>query len=70
MVVFTVKDNGPGIPAKIQARIFEPFISYGKSTGSGLGLSIVKKIVESHNGEIRFTSQANKGTTFRIFIPL
>lgn len=41
-----VLDNGPGIPRRFRTQFFEPFVSYGKAEGSGLGLTIVKKIVE------------------------
>ncbi|MBF0398789.1 MAG: response regulator [Desulfobacterales bacterium] len=68
--VFIAKDNGPGIPEHIQATIFEPFVTHGKSHGTGLGMAIVKKIVESHGGKIEFETQKNIGTTFNVLIPL
>jgi signal transduction histidine kinase len=64
-----VSDNGCGIPPEYQRNIFEPFITH-KNNGSGLGLSICQKIVESHNGTITFKSQVNKGTTFYITLPI
>jgi len=64
-----VKDNGIGIPEKIRARMFEPFVTFGKSNGTGLGTAIVKSIVEAHQGTIRFESSTNRGTTFYIWLP-
>jgi signal transduction histidine kinase len=64
-----VWDNGLGIPPEIQKSVFEPFVSYGKSEGSGLGLTIVKKIVEDHGGEIYVDGRRGTGTLFKISIP-
>jgi len=64
--VFTLADNGPGIPEEIRATLFEPFVTHGKSKGTGLGMAIVKKIVEEHGGTIRFETETGKGTTFFI----
>ena len=63
-------DNGGGIPESVQAKIFEPFFSHGKSAGFGLGMSITKKIVDEHLGKISLESEKGKGTTFIIQIPL
>ena|GEM_PF-6852960 len=63
-----IEDTGPGIPAEIRERIFEPFFSTRKA-GTGLGLAIAKKIVEAHGGRIRFVS-TDKGTIFRLFLPI
>lgn len=63
-------DSGKGIPANIQARIFEPlFTTKPKGEGSGLGLSIVKKIVERHAGLIQVNSQPGE-TVFSVFLPV
>ncbi|HXF49704.1 MAG TPA: hybrid sensor histidine kinase/response regulator [Verrucomicrobiae bacterium] len=64
-----VRDNGPGIPAEIQGKIFDPFFTHGKSKGTGLGLSICEKIVKAHGGKIEFSSEAGVGTTFNILLP-
>ena len=64
-IYITVTDNGTGVAPAHQSRIFEPKFTT-KSSGMGLGLSIVKKIVENHNGKIYFHSDINMGTTFII----
>lgn len=67
--VLRISDNGKGIPPEIQERFFEPFVTYGKSKGTGLGSAIVRSIVNAHNGTITFTTEAGKGTTFEISLP-
>ena len=51
-VTIAVSDNGPGIPEPIRNNLFHPFVSYGKENGTGLGLTIVQKIVQDHGGSI------------------
>jgi nitrogen fixation/metabolism regulation signal transduction histidine kinase len=63
----TVVDNGPGFPAQILSRAFEPYVTT-KSRGTGLGLAIVKKIVDDHGGEIRLAN--NHGGEVSIWLPL
>jgi signal transduction histidine kinase len=72
VVRFEVADTGVGIPAEHQAAIFERFyrVPGADSGGAGLGLFIVKEIVEAHQGHVGFTSEAGKGTTFWFTIPL
>ncbi|HEY5511326.1 MAG TPA: ATP-binding protein [Prolixibacteraceae bacterium] len=68
----TIKDNGIGFEPQFSERIFEVFQKlHGKDVyaGTGIGLAIVKKIVENHNGIITATSELNKGATFDIYIP-
>jgi signal transduction histidine kinase len=64
-----VWDNGPGVPRAIQDSIFQPYVSYGKADGRGLGLAIAKKIVEDHGGEIYLDAGTETGTLFKITIP-
>jgi signal transduction histidine kinase len=64
-----VSDNGKGIPEEIRNTIFEPFVTYGKKRGTGLGTAIVKSIVEAHRGRIRFETASGCGTTFFIILP-
>ena len=67
-VIINVADNGKGINNEDKEKIFEPKFTT-KSSGMGLGLPMVKNIVEAYNGTINFTSQLNKGTVFKIVIP-
>ncbi|PJZ61152.1 sensor histidine kinase, partial [Leptospira adleri] len=69
-VVVQIEDNGPGIPQKIQDRIWDPFFTTkDQGEGTGLGLGIVKGIVEKHKGKISLTSVPGK-TIFRVELPL
>ncbi len=68
-VLVTVGDNGSGIPPEIQEKLFTPNFTT-KSSGMGLGLSIVKKYVEGANGRIWFRSDPGEGTEFNIEFPL
>jgi signal transduction histidine kinase len=69
-VVLEFLDTGSGIPEEIRHRIFEPFFSYGKPQGIGLGMSIARKIVEEHGGKISLTSEVGHGTRIRFVLPL
>lgn len=68
-VEIKIYDNGPGIPEAIKEKLFEPFVTYGKRTGTGLGTAIAKSIVNAHQGEITYESEDQKGTTFYIKLP-
>ena len=68
VLTLTVADNGPGIPVDIRDKFFEPFVTHGKSDGTGLGTAIAKSIVTAHRGEIEFTTSA-EGTIFTIRLP-
>lgn len=65
-----VEDNGSGIPAEELAFVFDRFRKSPDSKGSGLGLSIVKSLVEAHGGEIEITSKLNQGTIVSFTLPL
>ena len=67
-VVIKVADNGKGISNDDKGRVFEPKFTT-KSSGMGLGLPMVKNIIEAYNGTITFTTQLNKGTVFKIIVP-
>ncbi len=64
-VVLVVRDNGPGFPAEILARAFEPYFTT-KSRGTGLGLAMVKKIVDEHGGDVRLANRDGHGAEVRI----
>jgi len=67
----TISDTGIGMDLKIVERIFDPFFTTKKgSAGTGMGLSVVLGIVESHGGMITVDSKESEGTTFRIFLPI
>ena len=67
-VVLTVADNGPGIPAEMLDRIFNPFFTT-KDTGTGLGLAIVHQIAESLGGNIQATNRSEGGAVFAMRLP-
>jgi signal transduction histidine kinase len=64
-----ISDNGGGIPQEICERVFEPNFTT-KTSGSGLGLAICKKIIEAHDGTIRFETRENEGTDFFVDMPI
>ncbi|MCK4997566.1 HAMP domain-containing protein [Candidatus Pacearchaeota archaeon] len=75
MILFSITDQGIGMDAKSQERIFEPFFQaeqtiYRKHQGTGLGLAIIKGIVESQGGKVWLNSIVGKGTTFYFTLPL
>ena len=69
-LVIVLADTGPGVPEEVRDTIFEPFVTHGKAHGSGLGMAVVKSIVEGHGGAVSFETEAGRGTSFRIQIPL
>jgi two-component system, NtrC family, nitrogen regulation sensor histidine kinase NtrY len=68
-VKIEVKDNGKGVPIENKDHIFEPKFTT-KTSGMGLGLSIIKKIIENYNGTITFESEIGVGTTFLVSFPI
>jgi nitrogen fixation/metabolism regulation signal transduction histidine kinase len=66
--LLSIMDNGNGIPKEIEDKVFEPKFTT-KTSGMGLGLGIVKNIIKSHEGTIRYVSKKGKGTTFIISLP-
>ena len=69
-LVFSISDNGNGIPKEYQDKIFEPFVKIAAERGLGLSLALAKRIVEIQGGTIQLTSEEGKGTTFTITLPL
>jgi signal transduction histidine kinase len=73
--VISVRDTGMGIPSEEQSRLFDRFFRSQRASeqavpGVGLGLTIVKAIVEGHGGTIDLESTEGRGTTFRVRVPL
>ncbi len=69
VTTLSIEDEGGGIPQEVQHRIFEPFFSYGKSEGIGLGMLIAKKVAEEHGGTITVTSEEGVGTCVAFELP-
>jgi signal transduction histidine kinase len=67
-VLLEISDNGPGMSPEIQSQIFIPFFTT-KQKGTGIGLSIVRKIINMHGGNIHVSSLEGKGSTFVIRLP-
>ena len=65
-----IEDNGPGIADAVRDRLFEPFVSHGKENGTGMGLTVVQKILQDHGGDVAVEQTSPSGTTFRVNIPL
>jgi len=66
----SVHDSGVGIPPSMRERLFTPFFTTKGLQGSGLGLNVVKTVVEEHRGQITVLSEPNLGTTFSLYLPL
>jgi signal transduction histidine kinase len=64
-----IADTGKGIPQKYLDKVFDPYFTYGKPSGTGLGLALAKKIVEDHHGRIEIHSIEGKGTEVDIYLP-
>jgi two-component system NtrC family sensor kinase len=68
-IMVSISDTGCGISDDIKARIFEPFFTTKiRGEGSGIGLDIVNKIIDKHQGNIEIESEVGKGTTFKVFL--
>lgn len=67
--IITFCDNGPGIPAEIIPRLFEPFVST-KEKGAGLGLAMCRQIIARHGGQIRALAEVERGAQVRILLPV
>ena len=68
-VVLEVVDTGKGISLEAQKRLFDPFFTT-KASGTGLGLSIAARILEKHGGTLEYQTEVNRGTTFRLILPV
>ena len=67
-VLLRVTDDGPGIPAQLRNRLFDPFVT-GRIGGTGLGLAIVQRAVQAHRGLVLVDSQPDRGTVFSVLFP-
>ena len=68
--VIEVRDNGCGMNEEIQRNIFTPFFSTKKTRGAGLGLTLTARIINVHGGNVTVESEPDRGTTFRIHLPI
>ncbi len=68
-VVVEIADTGPGLPAAVQERLFEPFAASTSQNGSGLGLAISREIARAHGGEVELLATGDQGTTFGVRLP-
>jgi signal transduction histidine kinase/CRP-like cAMP-binding protein len=64
-----LSDTGIGMSPEIKSKLFEPFFTHGKKYGTGLGMAIVKKIIDDHDGSIQVQSEEGVGTSFTILLP-
>jgi len=69
-VEISMTDNGRGIPESIREDVFQPFVTYGKEDGTGLGLAVVQKIVRDHDGKVMVETTGKSGTTFKVILPI
>ncbi len=69
MARIDVSDTGPGIPKEVLEKLFTPFFTT-KARGTGLGLAVVKKVIERHKGKVEIETEQGKGTTFKLYIPI
>lgn len=64
-----ITDDGPGVESSIRDKLFQPFVSYGKENGTGLGLTIAQKIVQDHHGSLQLESSVPGRTVMQIVLP-
>jgi signal transduction histidine kinase len=65
-IYVTISDNGPGIPASIRKTLFEPFVTAGKPNGTGLGLTMARRIAEEHHGSVWLADSNQEWTVFTL----
>lgn len=71
-LVLELRDEGPGVPAEIRERVFEPFVTLGKKRGTGLGLAVARRFVEDHGGSLDLLPSPEppaQGACFRLVVP-
>jgi signal transduction histidine kinase len=67
--VITIADSGPGVPEKLQARLFQPFAGSGRPGGAGLGLAIARELAQGHGGDLVLKSTGPTGAVFELRLP-
>jgi signal transduction histidine kinase len=65
-IYVTILDNGPGIPASVQRTLFDPFVTAGKPNGTGLGLTLARRVAEEHGGSVGLEKSNREGTIFTL----
>lgn len=70
VTVIEIADDGPGLPAKVQDKLFQAFAGSGRSGGTGLGLAIARELVRGHGGDIALQKTGAEGTVFRLSLPI
>jgi signal transduction histidine kinase len=65
-IYVTISDNGPGVPASVRRTLFDPFVTAGKSNGTGLGLTLARQIAEEHGGNVCIEESNRDGTVFTL----
>lgn len=68
-IVITLEDDGPGLPARVRADLFRPFVGGGRRGGSGLGIAIAHDLIRAHGGDIVLIRTGPDGTGFRLTLP-
>ncbi len=64
-----IADHGPGVPEELRERLFDPYVTAGKSNGTGLGLALVRQTIEAHGGRVRHEPTPGGGATFVVTLP-
>jgi signal transduction histidine kinase len=65
-IYVTISDNGPGVPASVRRTLFDPFVTAGKHNGTGLGLTLARRIAEEHGGSVRLEESNRERTVFTL----
>jgi signal transduction histidine kinase len=65
-IYVTISDNGPGIPASVRRTLFDPFVTAGKPNGTGLGLTLARRIAEEHGGSVCLEESNTERTVFKL----
>jgi signal transduction histidine kinase len=69
VTILRVRDNGPGVPASVQEKLFQPFAVSTRSAGAGLGLAIARDLARAHGGDVTLDSTSETGACFKVEIP-